>query len=188
MVGQGATFFYALMFLAFLGFSGCAELFSNGSELSSSPEEGASEGQSPASVSQSTGPSSLEGVRRGHNPITPASSPLKDIYYEFDSYSLTAEAREILKHNAEWMKANSSVRVEIEGHADDRGTNEYNLALGAQRAQIARDYIVSLGISQDRLSTISYGEELVVCREPREECWRQNRRVRFVVISEGPTL
>lgn len=188
LVGQGATFFYALMFLVFLGFSGCAELFSNGSELSSSAQEGASEKSSPPSVSQSTGPSSLEGVRRGHNPVTPPSSPLKDIYYQFDSYSLTAEAREILKHNAEWMESNSSVRVEIEGHADDRGTNEYNLALGAQRAQIARDYIIALGIPRDRLSTISYGEELVVCREPTEECWRQNRRVRFVIISEGPTL
>jgi len=188
MVGHGATFFYALMFLVFLGFSGCAELFSNGSKLLSSAQEGASEEPSPISVSQPTGPPSLEGVRRGHNPITPPSSPLKDIYYEFDSYTLTAEGREILENNAEWMNTNSSVRIEIEGHADDRGTSEYNLALGAQRAQIARDYIVALGIPHDRLSTISYGEELVVCREPTVECWQQNRRVRFVVISEGPTL
>jgi peptidoglycan-associated lipoprotein len=188
MVGRLVAFLYALMCLAFLGLSGCPLLPPNSPDNSSPTQPGASEEQSQMPVSESTGPSSLEGVRRGYNPITPSSSPLKDVYYEFDSYTLTAEAREILRANAEWIKANPSVRVEIEGHADDRGTNEYNLALGAQRAQIARDFVVALGVSEERLSTISYGEELVVCREPTEACWQRNRRVRFVIISAAPTL
>ena len=83
---------------------------------------------------------------------------------------------------AEWLKSNPSARVEIEGHCDDRGTNEYNLALGAKRAQSAREYLSTLGVAADRLSTISYGEEIPVCREQTDSCWRQNRRARFVVL------
>ncbi len=94
--------------------------------------------------------------------------------------------RVTLKANAEWLKANPSARVEIEGHADERGTNEYNLALGAKRAQAAKDYLVTLGISAERLSTVSYGEETPVCREHTEGCWQRNRHDRFVVITEGP--
>jgi peptidoglycan-associated lipoprotein len=76
--------------------------------------------------------------------------------------------------------------VEIEGHCDERGTSEYNLALGAKRAQTAKDYLVNLGVAQQRLSTISYGEELPVCSENNEECWQKNRHDRFV-IKAGPT-
>ena len=85
-----------------------------------------------------------------------------------------------------WLKANASARIEIEGHADERGTNEYNLALGAKRAQATKDYLVTLGISKERLSTISYGEELPVCKEHGEECWQKNRRAHFVIISARP--
>ena len=115
-----------------------------------------------------------------------APGPLKEVYFSFDRYDLEVEARETLKVNAEWLKRNSTARVEIEGHADERGTNEYNLALGAKRAQAARDYLVNLGIVTERLSTISYGEEIPVCREQDESCWRQNRRARFVIIQAGP--
>ena len=96
------------------------------------------------------------------------------------------EARETLKVNADWLKRNPAVRIEIEGHSDERGTNEYNLALGAKRAQAAKDYLITLGISTERLSTISYGEEIPVCKEPNESCWRQNRRARFVIIQARP--
>jgi peptidoglycan-associated lipoprotein len=111
---------------------------------------------------------------------------VKDVYFAFDSYDLRPDARETLKANADWLKAHPSVRVEIEGHCDERGTNQYNLALGAQRAQAAKDYLVTLGIARERLSTISYGEEVPVCREQTEECWQKNRRDRFVVIPERP--
>ena len=128
-----------------------------------------------------TGRDSLEEARKGGSTETPKGSPLQEIYFGFDSFDLTSDARAILKKNADWIKSNQSARVEIEGHCDDRGTNEYNLALGAKRAQAAKDYLVSLGIPTDRLSTISYGEELPVCREQNEDCWQKNRRDRFVV-------
>jgi peptidoglycan-associated lipoprotein len=127
--------------------------------------------------------SSLDDLREGK---PPAPGPLKDIFFGFDRYDLEAEARSTLKANADWLKKNPAVRIEIEGHCDDRGTNEYNLALGAKRAQVAKDYLVTLGIATERLSTISYGEEIPVCKEQNESCWRQNRRARFVIIPGRP--
>lgn len=130
---------------------------------------------------------SLSQLQQGKSPVTPASSPLKDVFFDFDRYDLSSDARTILRANAEWLKSNPAARVEIEGHCDERGTNEYNLALGAKRAQSAREYLSTLGIAAARLSTISYGEEIPVCREASESCWRQNRRARFVIIQGRPS-
>jgi peptidoglycan-associated lipoprotein len=142
------------------------------------------EGQrTPAKESTAGEASSLDQLREGK---PPEPGPLKDISFSFDRYDLEADARSTLKANADWLKKNPAVRVEIEGHCDERGTNEYNLALGAKRAQAAKDYLVTLGIAPDRLSTISYGEEIPVCREQSESCWRQNRRARFVIIPSRP--
>ena len=130
-----------------------------------------------APVSES---SSLAKLQKGGAIGTPASSPLKDIYFDFDRADLRADAREILKANADWLKRNPAATVQIEGHCDERGTAEYNLALGAKRAQTAKDYLVTLGISEQRMSTISYGQELPVCTEHNEDCWQKNRHDRFV--------
>lgn len=127
--------------------------------------------------------SSLDALRRGESP---SSGPLKAIYFDFDSYGLRPEARETLKANATWLKANPAARVEVEGHCDERGTNEYNLALGAKRANAARDYLVTLGVTADRIKTVSYGEEIPVCKESSEGCWQQNRHARFAVGTSGP--
>ncbi len=127
--------------------------------------------------------SSLEAMRRGE---TAAEGPLKNVYFGFDRYDLRPDAREMLKANAGWLKENAWTRLEIEGHCDERGTTEYNLALGAKRAQAARDYLVTLGISGERISTVSYGKELPACRDKNEGCWQKNRRARFVVIPAGP--
>ncbi len=110
-------------------------------------------------------------------------SPLRDLHFAYDSYDLFPEAQDTLQANARWLQNNAQARVEIEGHCDERGTNEYNLALGAQRARAAREYLVTLGISMGRLSTISYGEELPLCRDQTEDCWQQNRRVHFLVLT-----
>jgi peptidoglycan-associated lipoprotein len=142
----------------------------------------AGEGQRGGTKESDAAASSLKQLQEGKAPTTPASSPLKDVFFDFDRYDLSGDARTILRTNAEWMKSNPSARVEIEGHCDDRGTNEYNLALGAKRAQAAREYLSTLGVAADRLSTISYGEEIPVCKEQTESCWRQNRRARFVVL------
>ena len=109
---------------------------------------------------------------------------LKDVHFAYDSYDLDGSARDVLAANAEWLKENKRARTEIEGHCDERGTVEYNLALGARRAKAAKDYLVSLGVSAGRLSTISYGEELPVCREQTESCYERNRRAHFVPPSQ----
>jgi peptidoglycan-associated lipoprotein len=153
------------------------------SEITKPAPPSRGEGQR-AAVESTAGQSSLDDLQKGK---PSALGPLKEVYFSFDRYDLEVEARETLKVNAEWLKRNSTARVEIEGHADERGTNEYNLALGAKRAQTARDYLVTSGVATERLSTISYGEEIPVCREPNESCWHQNRRVRFVIIQVGPT-
>jgi peptidoglycan-associated lipoprotein len=130
--------------------------------------------------------SSLDALRRGEVPSTAPSSPLAEIHFDFDSYELRPEARKALEVHADWLNNNPSVRVEIEGHCDERGSSEYNMALGAKRAQAAKAYLVDLAVAADRLSTISYGEELPICREHTEECWQRNRRDRFVIVASGP--
>jgi len=107
--------------------------------------------------------------------------PLSDIHFDYNDYSVRAQDGEILKSNADWVTKNSGTRIQIEGHCDDRGSEEYNIALGAKRAQAAKDYLETLGIAADRMSTISYGKELPVCTEETDECWAQNRRDHFVV-------
>jgi len=180
---------YGLMFLVFLVLTGCPPPAATKPEVSSPPPQPTSTGPAGAATGvreSATGPSSLERAGRGESTSTPASSPLKEIYFDFDSSVIRSDSRETLKLNSDWLKANPSARVEIEGHADERGTNEYNLALGAKRAQSVKDYLVTLGVSAERLSTISYGEELAVCKEATEQCWQRNRRARFVVITKRP--
>lgn len=124
--------------------------------------------------------SSLDAFRRGETANTARDSAMKDVYFDFDQYNLDNDDRTTLRTSAEWLKKNPLARVQLEGHCDERGASEYNLALGAKRAQAAKDYMVSLGVAENRLSTISYGEEIPVCRDTAESCWQQNRRDRFV--------
>lgn len=126
---------------------------------------------------------SLEALREGTPPATGA---LKDVYFDFDRSDLGADARGVLQSNSDWIRENPGISVEIEGHADNRGTTEYNLALGARRAQAVKDYLVTLGNAPGRLTTVSYGEELPVCGASSEECWRKNRRAHFVVRGQRP--
>jgi len=107
--------------------------------------------------------------------------PLSDIHFDYNDYSIRPQDGEILKSNADWLTKNPKARVQIEGHCDNRGSEEYNLALGAKRAQAAKDYLSTLGIAADRMSTISYGKELPLCTEDTDQCWAENRRDHFVV-------
>jgi len=109
------------------------------------------------------------------------SGVLRTIYFAFDRADLTEESRATLRANAEWLKANPKYRIRIEGHCDERGTIEYNLALGQRRADAARDYLVSLGVDPGRLTTISYGEERPADPGHNEEAWAKNRRAEFVI-------
>jgi peptidoglycan-associated lipoprotein len=105
----------------------------------------------------------------------------EDIYFDFDKSNLKPAAQENLLRKAEWLRDNPEVTITIEGHCDERGTNEYNLALGDRRAESAKGFLVNLGISASRLTTISYGEERPVCTWSNEECWAKNRRGHFVI-------
>lgn len=105
----------------------------------------------------------------------------EDIFFEFDSSVLLAEAQAILEKKAEWLRNNSDVTVTIEGHCDERGTNEYNLALGDRRAVSAKNFLMDLGIEGLRLSCISYGEERPVDPGHNEKAWAKNRRDHFTI-------
>ena len=105
----------------------------------------------------------------------------EDIYFDFDKSTLTPAAQDNLLRKAEWLRENSDATVTIEGHCDERGTNEYNLALGDRRAESAKAFLVDLGIDPSRLTTISYGEERPVDPRNMEEAWSKNRRDHFVV-------
>jgi peptidoglycan-associated lipoprotein len=105
-----------------------------------------------------------------------------DVYFDFDKYDLKPEARERLSKNAEFLKQNQAFLVEIQGHCDERGTNDYNIALADRRANAAKEYLVTLGIGANRLKTVSYGEERPVCTEPNESCWWRNRRGEFHLV------
>jgi len=105
----------------------------------------------------------------------------EDILYEFDSASLSVDAQQILRRKADWLSENPRARVNIEGHCDERGTNEYNLALGDRRAFSAKSFLVDLGIDDSRLTTVSYGEEQPIDSRSAEDAWSQNRRAHFVI-------
>ena len=126
--------------------------------------------------------SSLERAKRGLGPEE--DGLLKDVHFAYDKADLDAESRTTLATNADWLRRNPHAKVELEGHCDSRGTIEYNLGLGARRAKSVKDALVAQGIGADRISTISYGEELPLCRDETEACWARNRRVHGVVLGQ----
>ena len=106
---------------------------------------------------------------------------MEDIFFDFDSFAILPEAQDILSSKAEWLQSNPDISVTIEGHCDERGTIEYNLALGDRRAQSAKDFLMNLGIAESRLNTISYGEERPLVPDSNEDAWAKNRRAHFVI-------
>jgi peptidoglycan-associated lipoprotein len=109
---------------------------------------------------------------------------LGEIYFEFDRSDIRDADRGTLQKNADALKRFDFLRVTVEGHCDERGTVEYNLALGERRARAAYDYLVSLGVPADRLKTVSYGKEVPVCQASTEDCWQKNRRGHFTVTGK----
>jgi peptidoglycan-associated lipoprotein len=108
---------------------------------------------------------------------------LRDVYFDFDRAELRPEDARILDANARWLVARPGTQVLIEGHADARGTSEYNLSLGETRARVTRDQLVARGVVASRITILSYGEERPSCRETSEACWASNRRAHFLVKS-----
>lgn len=123
-------------------------------------------------------------IYQSMSPEDIAKKYLADVFFAYDSVELSEQSRASLQKNAAFMKSRSTAKLLIEGHADSRGTNEYNLALGERRADAVRDYMVSLGVGEDRLTIVSKGEEQPFCREETEACWQQNRRGHFIVSAK----
>ncbi|OFW11011.1 MAG: peptidoglycan-associated lipoprotein, partial [Acidobacteria bacterium RIFCSPLOWO2_12_FULL_59_11] len=111
---------------------------------------------------------------------------VQDAFFDFDKSDIRSDARDALTRSAEFFRANPNVTIRLEGYCDERGSIEYNLGLGDRRANSAKDFLVSLGISSERLTTISYGKERPFCTESTEDCWQQNRRAHLVCANCGP--
>lgn len=106
---------------------------------------------------------------------------VRDAYFDFDKADVRDDARDALARTAEFLRTHPQIRVNIEGHCDERGSTEYNLALGDRRAQAVRQFLISLGVAAERLETVSWGKERPFCTESNEDCWQQNRRGHFVL-------
>ncbi len=109
---------------------------------------------------------------------------LTDAFFDYDKADLRDDARTVLATDAEWLKKYPSIQFLIEGHCDERGTSEYNLALGDRRSNAAKEYLASLGIDASRIRTVSYGKERPFCTPSTEECWQQNRRAHFLITAK----
>ena len=134
-----------------------------------------------SSSDSSTSGSGSSGIQESRLQDFQASTSLKDIHFKFDKYDLDTESRTILKGNAEYLKKNPGIHVEIQGHCDERGTNNYNTALGERRAQSTKQYLVSQGVDSSNVHVVSFGEEKPFCFESGESCWYKNRRAHFMV-------
>jgi peptidoglycan-associated lipoprotein len=113
------------------------------------------------------------------------SQNIKDAFFDFDKSELRQEARDALTKDAEFLRSYPQARISIEGHCDERGSTEYNLGLGQRRAEAAKNFLISLGITADRMTTVSWGKERPFCTEHTEECWSQNRRAHLVLVQGG---
>jgi peptidoglycan-associated lipoprotein len=136
----------------------------------------------------SDGSGSVDGSKSGPVPHKEArlqkyspTSDLNDIHFKFDQYDLDDDSRSVLRKNASYLKANPMAKIEVQGHCDERGTNNYNIALGERRAQSTKRYLVSQGVNASRIHTISYGEEKPFCFDRNENCWLENRRAHFMI-------
>jgi peptidoglycan-associated lipoprotein len=108
-----------------------------------------------------------------------------DIHFDYDSADLRDQDRQILSQNADTLKKFDFLTITVEGHCDERGSVEYNLALGERRAKVAHDYLVSLGVSASRLKSVSYGKEVPICQDSTDECYARNRRGHFAVTGKS---
>ena len=126
-------------------------------------------------------PDPLSGDLVDANEYATSQGLLGDVFFDYDAFELRQDARDRLAQNAKFLTSHPEFILTIEGHADERGTNEYNLALGDRRANAAREYLSTLGVGGDRLRTVTYGEERPFCGESAESCWQQNRRAHFTI-------
>lgn len=167
--------FLAVALLCFaVASTSCSKKDVKEDEPSFSPTEGAAAAPEESAASSSLG---------GAGDSNAGAAELQTIHFEFDSYALTGDGRNALKANAQWLTENPTATIQIEGHCDERGTTEYNLALGERRANATKDYLQKLGVDSSRMSVISYGEERPIDPASNEGAWAKNRRAQFVILS-----
>ncbi|MCB0332800.1 MAG: OmpA family protein [Bdellovibrionales bacterium] len=159
--------------------------------LSGCSSMGGGSGEGEGSLSENSLGSQLDSQREarfgeGDIPSAEGSGIFRDIQFDFDSYSVGDLARQNIEYNVEILKANPDVKVQLEGHCDERGTAEYNMALGSKRATSVFDILSSYGIPRSRLETISYGSEVPLDTSASETAWARNRRVHFSAFREIP--
>ncbi len=175
MKKMDGLFVILAVFLVLISFGGCAKKVATTTQavevkekpIAPPPQEETTKEQPPAVIEQ---------------PIVKESAPsgtLADIYFDFDRSDIRPDAKQTLEGNSQWLKVNARGRIKIEGNCDERGTTEYNLALGQRRAEAAKRFLVASGVDASRISTISYGEERPVCTDHQESCWSKNRRDHF---------
>jgi len=190
MVTRAAQLTLMSLLLAGLMITGCAKRPATTAASAATPAPAA---PAPAPAPSASAPSGAAAAAPAAAAAAPAQTPrpspkefmavaaLKEVYFDFDKYDIRPEDAKTLDANAAWLKSNGENLVLIEGHCDERGTNEYNLALGERRAKATMNYLVSQGIQANRITIISYGEERPVCTEKTEACWAKNRRAAFLV-------
>jgi len=115
---------------------------------------------------------------------TNTATGLEDAFFDYDAADIRNDAKDALTNNGKYLSSHGSSNIVIEGHCDERGSVEYNLALGERRARVAFDYLASLGVAADRMKSVSYGKEIPVCQQSNEECWARNRRDHFAVTGK----
>lgn len=149
-------------------------------ELAAEAAKAAEEKQAAEAAAAAAAAKAAEDEKAAKERAAKEAAGLKPIYFDFDKSFVRDDAKAIMKANAAWLKANPKAKVRIEGNCDERGTIEYNQALGQRRAASAKKYLTDLGVSGKRISLISYGKEKPVCKESTEDCWQQNRRAELV--------
>lgn len=178
IANRKVTYLAVLLLVALFSLWGCPKK----AEMASTPEGQTPGGSQREMVTQPATPSP-EGARQGEEmkeKTTTAAQALKPIYFDFDKSFIRDDAKAVIKANAAWLKAHPKVKVSIEGNCDERGTKEYNQALGQRRAASAKKYLADMGVSSNRISIISYGKEKPVCTDSTEGCWQKNRKDDFV--------
>jgi peptidoglycan-associated lipoprotein len=182
MNGKKTWYFMAVLCIGMLVLWGCPKK----SELSTVPETPKEE--KPAAAATTQPEQKMEAaqpkVEETKERAVAAHSGLRPVYFDFNKALIESEARDIMKENAEWLKAHPQVKVRIEGNCDERGTIEYNQALGQRRAANAKKYFTDMGVSGQRILLVSYGKEKASCNESTESCWQKNRRDDFTVVIE----
>jgi peptidoglycan-associated lipoprotein len=149
-------------------------------QVEAKPSEAPAQPRQPSRAAErSTSGGRMENARPAPSEFVDVAD-LKEIHFDFDKYDIRKTDAQVLNGNAEWLKSHEDQLLLIEGHCDERGTNEYNLALGERRAKSTMDYLVSRGIQSNRISVVSYGEERPACRDHNAPCWAKNRRAHFL--------